>query len=94
MRVVSKKPLREFWGRHADAENPLKTWYAVAKRARWSKLIEVQQTYAGAEAVGRCTVFNIKGNSYRLIAIIEYRLQIIFIREVLTHAEYDKDRWK
>jgi mRNA interferase HigB len=94
LRAVSKKRLREFWTRHAGAEDPLKTWYATAKRARWTNLIEVQRTYSSAEAVGRNTVFNIKGNAYRLIAIIEYRLQIIFIREVLTHAEYDKDKWK
>lgn len=94
MRVISKKRLREFWGRHVDSEAPLKTWYATAKRAHWDNLVEVRRTYASAEAVGRYTVFNIKGNAYRLIAIIEYRLQIVFVREVLTHAEYDKDNWK
>jgi mRNA interferase HigB len=77
-----------------DAEAPLSTWFAVAKRAKWQNLIEVQATYASAEAVGNRTVFNIKGNKYRLIATIEYRLQIIFIACVLTHAEYDKGKWK
>jgi mRNA interferase HigB len=54
----------------------------------------VRRTYSAAEAVGDYTVFNIKGNTYRLIARIEYRLQIIFVKAVLTHAEYDKDQWK
>jgi mRNA interferase HigB len=79
---------------HADSEQPLKTWFAVAVKATWRNVVEVQVTYASAEAVGGYTVFNIKGNTYRLIAKIEYRLQIIFIRCILTHAEYDKDKWK
>lgn len=94
MRVISRRRLREFWARHADAETALRAWYAVAKRVRWTNLDEIQQTYSSAEAVGRYTVFNIKGNTYRLITRIEYRLRIIFIKEVLTHAEYDKDKWK
>lgn len=94
MRVISRRRLREFWARHADAENALKAWYAVVKRARWNDLLEIQRTYSSAEAVGRYTVFNIKGNAYRLIARIEYQLHIIFIKDVLTHAEYDKDKWK
>jgi mRNA interferase HigB len=94
LRVISRRRLREFWTRHSDAEDALKTWYAIAKRARWKNLIEIQRTYSSAEAVEGYTVFNVKGHTYRLITRIEYRLQIIFIREVLTHAEYDKDKWK
>ena len=94
MRIVSRRRLREFWVAHADAEDALKTWFATARRARWQNLIEVRRTYSTAEAVGRYTVFNVKGNTYRLIAKIEYRLQIIYVKLVLTHAEYDKDAWK
>ena len=94
MRIISRKRLREFWDRHGDAEDPLKTWYATARHACWSNLLDVQRIYSRAEAVGDYTVFNIKGNTYRLIARIEYRLQIIFIKDVLTHAEYDKGKWK
>ncbi|MHB8179122.1 MAG: type II toxin-antitoxin system HigB family toxin [Vulcanimicrobiaceae bacterium] len=94
MRIISRRRLREYWGVHAGAEGPLRTWFAVAGKARWRNIVEVQQTYASAEAVGDYTVFNIKGNAYRLIVKIEYRLHIIFIRCVLTHAEYDKDNWK
>jgi mRNA interferase HigB len=94
LRVISRRRLREFWARHADAESALKAWYTVARRARWGSLVEIRRTYSSAEGVGRYTVFNIKGNGYRLIARIEYHLNIIFIKEVLTHAEYDKDKWK
>ncbi|MBV8281937.1 MAG: type II toxin-antitoxin system HigB family toxin [Candidatus Eremiobacteraeota bacterium] len=92
--VISRRRLRAFWARRADAENPLKAWYGVARRAQWNNLVEIQQTYPSAEAVGRYTVFNIKGNAYRLVARIEYHLHIIFIKEVFPHAEYDKDKWK
>ena len=94
MRVISRKRLREFWDRHGDAEDPLKTWYVTARQACWSNLLDVQRIYARAEAVGDYTVFNIKGNTYRLIARIEYGLQIIFVKDVLTHAEYDKGKRK
>ncbi|MEO6834726.1 MAG: type II toxin-antitoxin system HigB family toxin [Candidatus Tumulicola sp.] len=94
MRIISRERLRKYWTVHADAEDPLKTWFAAAKRAHWQSLIEVQRTYSTAESVGTHTVFNIKGNRYRLIVKIEYRLKIIFIKEVLTHADYDKDKWK
>ena len=94
MRVISRRTLREYWATRADSEEPLKTWFVVAAKAKWRNVVELQATYASAEAVGGYTVFNIKGNTYRLITKIEYRLQIIFIKCVLTHAEYDKDKWK
>jgi mRNA interferase HigB len=94
LRSISRRRLREFWAVHADAEWALKTWFAVAKKAKWQKLVDVQTSYATAEAVGDLTVFNFKCKRYRLTAKVEYRLQIIFIKCVLTHAEYDKDMWK
>jgi len=94
LRIISRRRLREYWTSHADAEDALRTWFAIAKRSHWCNLVEVQRTYSSAEAVAGYTVFNIKGNSYRLISKIEYRLQTIFIKAVLTHAEYDKDKWK
>ena len=66
----------------------------MAKGARWTKLIDVQRVYPAAEAVNRFTVFNVRGNHYRIITVINYTGQIIFIWAVLTHAEYDKDKWK
>lgn len=92
--VISRKRLREFADTHPDSEKALDAWYRIAKRARWTKLLDVQQVYPAAEAVGRFTVFNIRGNHYRLITAIHYPSQAIFIRAVLTHADYDKDGWK
>lgn len=94
MHVISRKALVEFSQVHPDAEAPLDAWYRIAKSAHWASLVEVRQVYPHADLVDDYTVFNIKGNDYRLIAEINYRSQLIFIRYVLTHAEYSKNRWK
>lgn len=94
MHVISRKQLTEFGERHPQASRPLDQWYRAAKAAQWQHLEEVKQQFPKAEAVGNFTVFNIKGNDYRLIVSIDYKAQIIYIKYVLTHAQYDKDEWK
>ena len=94
MHVISFKILREYAENHADCEEALNNWYKIANKANWSNLVEVQQVFPKAEAVGNFTVFNIKGNKYRLIVSIDYEGQLIYIKYILTHAEYDKDNWK
>ena len=94
MHVISRKRLLEASEDHADLGVPLDVWYRLAKRARWKNLFEVRQTFPTADGVGRFTVFNIKGNSFRLITEINYQTGRIFIRSVLTHAEYSKEGWK
>lgn len=69
-------------------------WFKVASLAVWRNLVDVRKTYGSADYVDPYTVFNIKGGSYRLIVKIEYRWQMIFIKHVLTHAEYGKGEWK
>jgi len=99
VRVISLRPLREFWQRHPDAEQPLRLWYGTVTRAEWSCLQDVRQTYAHADGVRTAggdtlTVFNIGGNKYRLIARIRYDYQLVNVRAVLTHAEYDEGQWE
>lgn len=94
MHVISFKRLREFASRHKDAATSLKAWYTVAKKARWQNLADVKNVYPSADLVGRYTVFNIRGNKYRLLARIIYRSQTLFIIGVLTHEEYDLGKWK
>lgn len=79
--------------KHADLAGPLDIWYRLAKRAEWRSLEDVRATFPAADAVGRYTVFNIKGNGYRLIVEMNYRTGRVFIRHVLTHADYDKGGW-
>lgn len=94
MHIISRKALLEFGETEKQAVVPLDNWYRTAKKAVWKNLIEVQDNYPHADLVGKCTVFNIGGNKYRLITKIEYLKQAIYIKSVLTHVEYDKDSWK
>ena len=97
--MISLKPLREFWQRHPEAEGPLRLWYKTPLEATWSSLSDVRQTYAHAGDVitpsgGTLTVFNISGNTYRLVARIRYGYQLINVRAVMTHQKYDEGTWK
>jgi mRNA interferase HigB len=94
MHVISYRRLREFSGQHADCSEALDNWFKVVNKASWPNLIAVQAIFPKAEAVGNFTIFNIKGNKYRLIVSIDYERQLMYIKYVLTHAEYDKERWK
>ena len=94
MHITSRKRLLPFSQKFPDAFTPLDNWYRISKAAKWVYLEQVKQAFPKAEAVGNFTVFNIKGNSYCLIVSIDYEAQIIYVKYVLTHAEYDKDDWK
>ncbi len=94
MHIISRKRLLEFCRQHADAFTPIDDWFRTAKAANWKNINDVRQIYPSADAVGNFTVFNIKGNDYRLIVSINYEIQIVYIKYVLTHSEYDKEKWK
>lgn len=98
MHVISWKRLKEFAGRHAGAKAPLGAWFKLARGGRFLNLAELKRTFAGVDLVpakGRdYYVFNIGGNKYRLVAAIHFNTQKLFVRHVLTHAEYDAGRWK
>ncbi|MGP1382146.1 MAG: type II toxin-antitoxin system HigB family toxin [Thainema sp.] len=91
MRIISRSTLRDFWKSHPDAEGALKTWYYDASHADWKSPTDVKAVYGSASIIANNrVVFNIKGNTYRLIVAIRYDIGIIFIRFIGTHAEYDK----
>ena len=91
MRIIAKRTLRNFWDREPRAEQPLKAWYAVARKADWSSPAEVKAVYGNASIVaGNRVVFNIGGNRYRLIVRFDYARRIGFVRFVGTHSEYDR----
>ena len=94
MHVISRKKLKEAASKHGDLAAPLEAWFRIAKRASWETLKDVRLTFSSADSVEKWTVFNIKGNKYRLITEINYRYRRIYIRHVLTHAEYDRETWK
>jgi mRNA interferase HigB len=91
MRIIAKKSLREFWERHPDAEEPLLAWFREVEQEDWDTPAKVKEKYRSASIVGKNrVVFNIKGNSYRLVVKINYAARIVFIRFVGTHADYDR----
>lgn len=94
MRVISVKKAREFIEEHADAAPSLMNWYRITRKAEWTNFSELRKDFASADIVGRRTVFNIKGNDYRLIARINYVSLRVFVLFIMTHAEYDKGDWK
>lgn len=94
MRVISRKALRKFWEKHADAQAPFLLWYERITTNQFASLKELRQIFPSADIVENFTVFNISGNHYRLITYIDYEYKMVFIRSVLTHAEYSKERWK
>ncbi len=94
MRVIALKTLREFWEIYPDAEEPLRAWYRITDKATWQNIMETRNDFPHADAVGTCTVFNIGGNKYRLIAGVRYQKQRVYILHLLTHSEYDRENWK
>ncbi len=90
-RIIAKRTLREFGGKHSDSEQYLKTWYETVKSSNWKSPNDIKETYINASILKDSrVVFNIKGNSYRLIVKFNFDRQWAFIRFVGTHAEYDK----
>lgn len=94
MHLISIRNLRRDATRYPDVISSINNWYATVKKAQWKNLEDVRQIYRDAEAVSNFTVFNIKGNNYRLIVGIDYENQTVYYKYLLTHSEYDKDRWK
>lgn len=91
MRVIAKKVLREYWVKHPDSEQQLKSWYQEAEDAEWKSPRDIKRDYPSASIlVGNRVVFNIKGNHYRLIVKINYDYGMMWIRFIGTHSAYDK----
>ena len=91
MRVISKKILREFWQKHPDCEQQLKAWFQEAGISEWKSTNDIKIEYPTASFLAdNRVVFNIKGNHYRLIVKINYDYQMVWIRFIGTHPEYDK----
>ena len=91
MRRIARKILRDFWLKHPDCEQQLKSWYNEAEIATWKTPNEIKRDYPSASILeNNRIVFNIKGNNYRLIIKLNYHYQMVWIRFIGTHAQYDK----
>jgi mRNA interferase HigB len=94
MLIITERRLIAYTKQHPQAANSLLRWGALVRSAKWRNLAETRRTFAHADQIGHCTVFNIKGNDYRLITRMDYGLQTVTLRYFLTHGEYDRGRWK
>ncbi|CEE16527.1 toxin RelE [Xanthomonas phaseoli pv. phaseoli] len=91
MRVISVATLRDYWEANPPAEQPLKAWYDEAKAATWKSPQDIKNAYRNASFIANNrVVFNIKGNDYRLIVAVAYRVGIVYVKFIGTHAEYDQ----
>lgn len=90
MRVIAKKILRDFWEVHADCEQQLKSWFRETSKAEWTNPNHIKSEYPSASILNdNRVVFNIKGNKYRLIVKINFEYEMVWIRFIGTHKEYD-----
>jgi mRNA interferase HigB len=94
MHVIAKPALVDFWERHPDSRASLAAWYKIVNDNDFKSFADLRKTFPNADHVKGLTVFNISGNNYRLIAAIHYNRGKIYIRHILTHAEYDFGKWK
>lgn len=95
MHVISKKKLRDFWERHASSKSALEEWFKVLRNTRYSMWAELKRTFGDkVDKVGKYIVFDVGGNKCRVITVIHFNRAKVYIREVLTHSEYDREKWK
>jgi mRNA interferase HigB len=92
--IITRKRLNEYAEKHPTALSGLAHWYRTLKQKNYGSFVELRRDFPHADQVGGLTVFNIGGNKARLIAAVHYNRRKVYIRAVLTHAEYDAGRWK
>jgi mRNA interferase HigB len=94
MRIVSRKAIRDASVKHPEWQASLNAWYKIASHATWRNFAEVRASWRNSDVVGKFVVFDIANNRCRLIAIVKYRWQMVYVRQILSHAEYDSKRWQ
>ena len=94
MRVVSRKAIREATARHSEWGASLNAWYKITKNADWKSFADVRNTLKNSDVVGRFVVFDISHNRCGLIATIKYKWRMVYIRRILSHADYDEKEWQ
>lgn len=91
MRIFTEQTLKEFADKHPEAKAALQEWTTKVKRANWVCFADVKQSFGSADSVGNQRyVFNVKGNDFRVVALIKFTIKFVYIRFVGTHAQYDK----
>jgi mRNA interferase HigB len=94
MIIRNYEEIEKFVRKHANARPAFNRWRRIAQAASWEDIEDVKQDFLSADKYRACTIFDVADNNYRLITKIDYTVQIVAIRKALTHAEYDKEKWK
>ena len=98
MRVIGLPNLVSFWRSHPKARKPLEKWVQVVKEAKWNNWSQLKSTFRTADFVSvgtkKFVIFNVGGNKYRIVAIVNFKGQIVIVEASLTHKQYDKGKWK
>ncbi|MDH3353508.1 MAG: type II toxin-antitoxin system HigB family toxin [Nanoarchaeota archaeon] len=94
MHIITRKRLLDFALKHPSCKSGLETWYRIIKYSTFKTFVELRGVFPSADQVEKFTVFNIGGNKVRLIVAIHYNTQRVYVRHVLTHADYDRNEWK
>ena len=94
VRIVSRKAIREATARHSEWGASLNAWYKITKDADWKNFADVRNGWKNSDVVGRFVVFDVCHNKCRLIATIKYEWRMVYIRRILSHAEYDQEDWQ
>lgn len=91
MRIIARSTLIEYYTLNPDSRTALEEWFQKTRQAKWTCFADVRRTFGSADSVGNQRyVFNIRGNNYRLVAVVKFTIQTVYIRFVGTHPEYDK----
>ena len=91
MRVFVYKTLVDYYTKHPDSKAALEDWFIKTKKSKWNNFAKMKDTFNSVDPAGnRRYVFDIKGNAYRLVAIVLFVPKYVYIRFIGTHAEYDK----
>ena len=94
MQIITRKRLLEFAKKYPECSSALESWYRILKHTDFKSFSDLRRTFPSVDKVEKYTVFNIGGNKVRLIAAVHYNTNKLYIRHVLTHKEYDRNKWK
>ena len=94
MHVISRKKIQDFIEIYPDSQTSLDSWYRIVRTTDFGSFNELRGVFPNADRVSNLTVFDIGGNKYRLIAAIHYNRNKLYIRQIMTHSEYDRNKWK
>jgi len=94
MRIISEKPIKEFWEKHPISESSFKKWIQSVREADWDDFSDIRRTFNHADIFKSCVIFDVGGNKFRIIAKVKFEWKVVYIRAVLTHLEYDQEKWR